>query len=158
MATRFASWQFYHAAQKVMGRERLSKLYTRSARLVTYWAADPRFVDVRHRNPLDRIRDMIVEMDLLGAGDIARAAIDFLAEPLGGRFVETEPTRSDKGTVDGEAADIAIAAGRLIDNLREALADNSLDAAERIRVKELARVCQSEIDQLLDAAGVHGRD
>lgn len=151
------TWQIYHAAHKVLGPE-LSKLYTRSARLVAYWAADPRFTDIQHRNPIDRIGDMLVQLDLRGAGDIARGAVDLLAQRLGGRFTETEPSRSDKGTVDGEAADIAIAAGRLIDNLREALADNALDAAERIRVKELARVCQREIDQLLDAAGVHGRD
>jgi hypothetical protein len=152
---RFESWQFYHAAQKIMGRERLSKLYTRSARLVTYWAADPRFVDVRHRNPLDRIKDMIVEMDLRGAGDIARAAIDFLAEPLGGRFTDTEPERSDKGTVEAEVTDVTVALGHFAGTLRDALADATLDAAERIRLKELARAVQREVDQVLDAAGVN---
>jgi len=154
MRSRLSSWQFYHAAQKVMGRERLSQLYTRSARLVTYWAADPRFVDVHHRNPLDRIRDMIIEMDLLGAGDVARAAIDFLAEPLGGRFTETKPERSDKGTVDGEAADVAVALGQLVASVREAMADDLLTPMERIRLRERARAVKREVDQLLDAAGV----
>ena len=151
------TWQVYHAAHKILGPD-LPKLYTRSARLVAYWAADPRFTDIQHRNPIDRVGDMLVLLDLRGAGDIARAAVDLLARRLGGRFVETEPARSDKGTVDGEAADIAIAAGRLVSNIREALADDTLSATERIRVKELARIAKREIDQLLDAAGVNAGD
>ena len=150
------TWQVYHAAHKVLG-PKLSKLYTRSARLVAYWAADPRFCDQVHRNPIDRVGDMLEQLDLLGHGDIARGAVDLLARRLGGRFTETEPSKSDKGTVDGEAADIAIAGGRLIDNIRDALADNTLDAAERIRIKELARCCKREIDQIVDAAGAHDR-
>ena len=149
------SWQVYHAALKVMGREYMSQLYTRSARLVTYWAADPRFTDVQHRNPIDRIGDMLEQLDLRGAGDIARAAIDMMAARLGGRFTETDPQRSDKGTVDGEAADIAMALGDLVKQTREALADQTVTVAERIRIKEAARVVQREVDQLLDAAGIH---
>ena len=101
------TWQVYHAAHKVLG-PKLSKLYTRSARLVAYWAADPRFCDQVHRNPIDRVGDMLEQLDLLGHGDIARGAVDLLARRLGGGFTETEPSKSDKGTVDGEAADIAM--------------------------------------------------
>ena len=147
------TWQVYHAAHKILGPE-LSKLYTRSARLVAYWAADPRFTDVQHRNPIDRIGDMLEQLDIRGAGGIARGAVDLLAQPLGGRFTETKPERSDKGTVDGEAADVAVALGQLVASVREAMADDLLTPMERIRLRERARAVKREVDQLLDAAGV----
>ena len=148
------TWQIYHAAHKVLGPE-LSKLYTRSARLVAYWAADPRFCDQVHRNPIDRVGDMLEQLDLRGHGDIARGAVDLLAQRLGGRFTETEPSRSDKGTVEAEVTDVTVALGHFAGTLRAALADDTLDAAERIRLKELARAVQREVDQVLDAAGVN---
>jgi hypothetical protein len=149
------SWQIYHVALKKLPSGTLQRIYRRSCRLVSYWAADPRYTDETKLNPLDRIRKMLAELDTAGYGDYARAAIDYMAEPLGGNFADTSLTKSDKGCVDGETADCMIALGKLADEVRFSLADNELDTTERIRIKEYARKVISEIEQLLDAAGVN---
>jgi len=149
------SWQIYHVAHKKLPKGRLQQIYRRSVRLVTYWAANPRDCDVTQRNPLDRIRLMLDELDMAGYGEYARAAIDYMAEPLGGEFAEKTVAVSDKGSVDGEAADLSVAAGTLIGEIRNALEDDRLDTAERIRIKEAARKAVQEIDQLLDATGMN---
>lgn len=148
------SWQIYHVALKKLPSGTLQRIYRRSCRLVSYWAADPRYTDEQKRNPLDRIRKMLAELDTAGYGDYSRAAIDYMSEPLGGVFAKNRASKSDKGSVDGETADCMIAMGKLADEVRFALSDNELDTAERIRIKEYARNLIGEIEQLLDAAGM----
>lgn len=148
------SWQIYHVALKKLPAGTLQNIYRRSCRLVNYWAADPRYADETKRNPIDRIRLMLAELDTAGYGDYARAAIDYMAEPLGGEFAIKSGVKSDKGCVDGETSDCMIAMGKLADEIRFALADDELDSAERIRIKEYARKLNEEISQLLNAAGM----
>ncbi len=148
------SWQIFYIAHKKLPPGRLQNIYRRSKRLVAYWAANPRDCDVTHRNPIDRIRLMLDELNLIGYGEYARAAIDYMAEPLCGEFSDKASAISDKGSVDGEAADLSVAAGSLIAEIRSALEDDLLDTAERIRIKEAARKAIQEIEQLLDAAGM----
>lgn len=134
---------------------RLQQIYRRSVRLVTYWAANPRYCNETKRNPLDRIRIMLEELDAAGYGDYARAAVDYISEPLGGEFSCQQKSKSDKGNIDSEAADLSVAAGTLIGGIREALEDGQLDTAERISIKQMARDAIKEIEQLLDAAGMN---
>jgi len=148
------SWQIYNVALKRLPAGTLQRIYRRSCRLVHYWAADPRYADETKRNPLDRIRQMLAELETAGYGDYARAAIDYLSQPLGGEFVAHGAVVSDKGTVDGEAADCMVAMGKLADEIRFVLSDGLLDSAERIRIKEYSRILINEIAQLLDAAGM----
>lgn len=148
------SWQIYFIAHKKLPAGRLQNIYRRSKRLVAYWAANPRDCDVTHRNPIDRIRMMLDELNMAGFGEYARAAIDYIAEPLGGEFAEKETSVSDKGTVDGESVDTSLAANNLISEIRDALEDDLLDTAERIRIKEAYRNVLIEAQQLLDAAGM----
>lgn len=148
------SWQIYYIAHKKLPTGRLQNIYRRSARLVAYWAANPRDCDVTHRNPVDRIRMMLDELNMAGYGEYARAAIDYMAEPMFGEFAKRLTAVSDKDSVDGEAADLAVASGKLITEIRSALEDDLLDTAERIRIKEAARKAIQEIEQLLDAAGM----
>lgn len=149
------SWQIYHIAMKKLPPGRLQQIYSRSCRLVTYWAANPRYCNETKRNPLDRIRIMLEELDAAGYGDYARAAVDYISEPLGGEFSCSKTAESDKGNVDGEAADLSVAAGTLIGGIREALEDGKIDTAERISIKQWARDTIKEIDELLDAAGMN---
>ncbi len=148
------SWQIYHMANKKLPPGRLQNIYRRSARLVAYWAANPRDCDVTHRNPIDRIKMMLEELAAVGFEEYAKAAIDYMCEPMGGEFASKNPAKSDKGTVDGEAADLSVAVGGLIGEIREALENGSVDTAERIRIKDAARKAIVEIEQLLDAAGI----
>ncbi len=148
------SWQIYNVSLKKLPAGTLQRIYRRSCRLVNYWAADPRYVDENKRNPLDRIRQMLAELDTAGYGDYSRAAIDYIATPLGGEFAEKSAAKSDKGSVDGETSDCMIAMGKLADEIRFALSDGHLASADRIRIKEYSRKLISEVEQLLDAAGV----
>ena len=152
--SKFESWQIFKVAIKKLGSPALQRIYTRSSRLIYYWAADPRDVDKHERNPIDRIRDMLDAMDDVGKGEYARAAIDYMAEPLGGKFADVKVSVSDKEDVDGEIADISIALGDLAARIREAYADGVLDTAERIRIKDAARTIKQGVEQLLDAAGI----
>ena len=148
------SWQIYHVALKKLPAGTLQRIYRRSCRLVHYWAADPRYADETKRNPIDRIRQMLSELDTAGYGDYARSAVDYMAEPLGGEFADKPGIKSDKGNPDGETSDCMIAMGKLADEIRFALADDTIDGAERIRIKNYARTVIAEVAQLLDAAGV----
>jgi hypothetical protein len=148
------SWQIYDVAQKYLPTGTLQRIYRRSCRLIYYWAADPRFANETKRNPIDRTRQLLAELKRAGYSDEAEAAIDFMAEPLGGEFAAKETAKSDKRNVDGETADCMVALGKLADEIRYALADNHLDTAERIRIKSYSRQVISEVEQLLDAAGV----
>ena len=150
----FESWQIFKVAIKNLPPSTLQHIYPRSTRLIYYWAADPHDTDKSERNPIDRIRDMLDALDDIGKGEYARAAIDYMAEPLGGRFVDIETSPSDKEDVDGEIADIAIALGELATRIREASIDGVFDTAERIRIKDAARTIKQEVEQLLDAAGI----
>lgn len=151
---KFESWQIFKVAIKNLTPSTLQHIYTRSTRLIYYWAADPHDTDKSERNPIDRIRDMLDALDDIGKGEYARAAIDYMAEPLGGRFVDIETSPSDKEDVDGEIADISIALGELATRIREASIDGVFDTAERIRIKDAARTIKQEVEQLLDAAGI----
>ena len=148
------SWKIYHVALKKLTPGKLQKIYRRSSRLVSYWAADPRYCEETKRNPLDRIRVMLEELDLAGAGDYAQAAIDYMAAPIGGHFAFKEQAISDKGTIEGETADIAIALGKLADEVRFAMEDDKISTVERIRIKKYALNLKRQVDELLNAAGI----
>ena len=119
----FGSWQIFRIANRHLPKGRFQKIFTQSSRHLYRWAADPRCCEQTAKNPIDRIRILLDEINIAGYGDYARAAIDYMAEPLGGRFIDTNPARSDKGTVDGEIADVAVSIGSLSDLIRSSLAD-----------------------------------
>ena len=80
------SWQVFHVALKMLPPGQIQGIFRRSTRLVNYWAADPRYCEETRRNPLDRIRELLEALDIAGAGDYARWAIDYMAAPLDGHF------------------------------------------------------------------------
>lgn len=131
--------QFYRVAAKRIPQKILHNIYgPKSGRTFRGWAAD-RYCETRNRTPLERLRMTIEEMDLAGYGDYARAAIDYLAEPLDGHFADNEPARSDKGTIEGEIVDATVTSGRLADHARQSVADGVLDAEEKVRLKDFYR-------------------
>ena len=150
------SWQVFHAALKKLPKGVIHNIFRRSASLVSQWAANPKYCECTKRNPIDRIRLMLEEMDTAGCGEYARWSIDYMAEPIGGRFEPLNPACSDKKSVDGEVADVAVRFGTLADEIRKAMADGSLDVDEIAVIKEHARELKSEVDQLLDAVGIIG--
>ncbi len=143
------TWQVYATAVKVLSASFLQKLYTRSYSLIKSWAAGP-WCEKRNRNPLDRIILMLRELDIHGRGDVARAACDIMCEPLGGRFAYFPDAETDKGSIDGEAADATIALGDLVQTCRSALADGEVNGQEKAEIIESLRTVQNELNQMLD--------
>ncbi len=152
---RFESSFVFAAAKKYLPKGSIQKLFTKSTRLFNMWATDPRTSAIVARNPIDRIRILLNELDDVGQGQISRAAIDYMAEPLGGQFAENGSVVSDKGTVDGEIADISIALGDLGTEVREAIKDGKINPDERRRIVEAARNAKRQVEELLDAAGMN---
>lgn len=154
------SWQIYAYAHKVLPKGFLEKLYSRSPRLVYMWAADPATTDSNERNSIDRLRILLRELDLAGYGHVAHAAIDLMAAPLGGRFEPFPEPDGGRKCVDGEAADAAVALGRLIESCRAAIEDGHTEADELDAILERFRDTRKQLDELMDAArtaGVKGK-
>jgi hypothetical protein len=150
----FQSSIIFNLARKKLPPGTVQAIFSRSTRLVDYWSADPRTCEETRRNPLDRVRMLLDELDSAGYGDYARAAIDYMAEPLGGRFCDTSPAASDKGTVAGEVMDATICLGQLAGTIETALSDRCLSDREKIEIKGAARRLVVQIEQLLDVVGV----
>lgn len=152
----FESWRVFKVAKKHLEPGALQRIYSKSTRLLDMWAANPNHCEITARNPLDRMRLLLDELDSAGFEDYARAAVDYLAEPLGGQFALFGHDKSDRDDVDGELADLFSTGGMFSTRLREALADGHLDTAERITLKQMARQVILELNQVLDAAGMKG--
>jgi hypothetical protein len=150
------SWMVYKAAIKYLPSGAIQNIFRKSTRLIYMWAANPEECEVVARNGLDRMRMFLDALDTYGGGDIAREAIDYLAEPLGGHFAPFGNEVSDRQDVDGELADLFSAGGIFSAKLREALSDGTITPAERITIKEHARQVARELNQVLDAAGMKG--
>jgi len=143
------SWQIFSYALDELPSGFLLRLFTRSYPLIQSWAAGP-MNEVRHRNPIDRIAIMLAELKKAGRGDVARAAIDIMALPLGGHFTFFENTQSDKGNLDGEATDATIALGRFLETCREALGDDTVSVDELMGILDRLRFVQDELNQIMD--------
>lgn len=154
--SKFESWRIFKIAKKHLPSGSLQRIYRRSTRLVDMWAANPNHCEITCRNPIDRIRMLLDELDTAGCEEYARAAIDYMAEPLGGHFCSFAEVMPDKGTVDGEIADLFSAGGLFSAKLREALEDGHITSAERIMIKESARKIIKELHEVLYEAGIKG--
>lgn len=147
------TWQVFSYALKALTPGSLQRIYTRGVRHVYKWAANPACCECTERNPLDRIGLMLTELDYAGYGHVARAAVDILAAPLGGRFQPIEPAVSDKGTVDGEIADCLGALSGLAETVRRAAADGRVTASELVDIWEAVRALSRQVEELIHAAG-----
>ena len=152
----FQSSIIFKIARKKLPAGTVQGIFSRSTRLVDYWAADSRYCEETRRNPIERIRMLLDELDSAGYGDYARAAIDYMSEPLGGCFTCTTPSTSDKGTVAGEVMDATICLGNLAKIIEEALADNQISDREKVEIKGEARRMVVQIEQILDVVGIGG--
>ena len=94
------SWLIFHVAFKKLDKQKLWKIWRRSTKPekinddsfnvtmeeIRKWTANPDYSEEYARNPLDRMRLFLDELDNVGQGEYARAAINYMAEPLGGEF------------------------------------------------------------------------
>lgn len=148
------TWVVFHNARKYLDRGTIQGIFTQTSRHFDRWAADPKYCAETARNPLDRLGMLLTALDDAGKCDVARAAVDWLAGLISGRFTDAETAKSLTGDMNAEAADIPEALGDMSRIVRRAQADGVVDPAERIRIKEARRKLNREIDEFLDAAGV----
>lgn len=129
----------FHNARKYLDRGKIQAIYTQTSRQFDRWAADSRYCAVTARNPLDRLEMLLAALDDAGKGDVARAAVDWLAQSVGGRFCNDPADISEPGQVDSvicETMDrMSSARGASI----EALKDGVITTEERIRIKHRLR-------------------
>lgn len=148
------SYQIFSYAYKILSVDTVRTI-TGKNRSTVYGYAAPPTNEIHLRNPIDRITDLLEEIDAAGRGDVARAAIDLMAAPLGGRFEPFPVVTSTKGSVDGEAADAAVALGRFISTCREAVKDGSVSTEEQSTILESLRIVRRELDEIYDVLRAH---
>ncbi len=148
----YQSHQIFHIARKALSDGQMHEIFGRTTRYMQMWAADPRHCEVTRRNVLDQVALFLDALDDHGRRDVAHAALDLLAAPLGFAVVEKDKTTvSDKGCPDLELADLAVAIGELGARIREARKDGRLETTEIIRIRKAHDAARQELDQLLDA-------
>lgn len=143
------SHDFFSECRNVLNAGALQNLFRVKQTTIYLWGAPPTN-EYQQPNPIDRLRRLFAELAAAGRAELGRAAIDMLARPLGGQFAPLPGAKSDKGDLDGEAADAMVSLGRLIEDSRAALADGRVDARETARIRERLRAVQGELEQLFD--------
>jgi hypothetical protein len=152
----YQSHQIFHIARKTLSEGELHAIFGRTTRYMQMWAADPRHCEVTRRNVLDQVRDLLNALDDHGRGEVSRAALEYLAGPVGLRVCCGTGAISDKGCIDGEIADLTRSLGHLATVIEISREDGQIDTAELLRIKKSAIELKNGVDQLLDAAGIKG--
>ena len=143
------SWQIFKCAHEILPKGAIHNIYRRSTRLVQYWAANPRYAKSLP-NPIDHTAALLDELSVFGYGHVARAAIDLMAQPLGGHFQPFAKEKSDKHSLDGEAVDVTVALSKLVETARGALSHGRVERCELTEILEKMRTVKIELDQLFD--------
>lgn len=77
------SWQFFAAARKHLGPQAVTAIFgKRNARTAYMWGQDPAYTVDRSRDPLEALWHVMSELDTIGRGDVARAAVAYLCSAL----------------------------------------------------------------------------
>lgn len=152
----YKSHQIFHIARKTLSDGQLHSIFGRTTRYMQMWAADPRYCEVVRRNVLDQVRDFINALDDHGRGDVVRAALEYMVGSLPFKVCDDGGAVSDKGSIDGEIADLTRALGRLATVIEVAREDGVIETDELIRIKRAAGELKRGVDELLDAAGIKG--
>jgi len=156
MSNKIESHQIFHIARKVLSESEMYSIFGKTTRYITMWAADPKCCEVTRRNPLDQARLFFDALDDHGRRDVVAAAMEYMVGNTGFDIRDELPCCSDKGSVDGEIGDVAVAVGNLITHVRAAVADKEMSIEERILIKKTILSLFEECRQLLDAAGIKG--
>ncbi len=99
------SFEVYDRARKILKNEMYEIYGNRSARMIDYWAQDPKFCADPKRNPIDRLEKLLVRLSNAGSADVAVSALRILAGRLGCEVVEREEVIPDRPTLLGEIID-----------------------------------------------------
>lgn len=140
------SWQIFHAARKFLSVERIVLIFgKKNARSVYTWAQDPRVTDDRCKDPLEATHTMLQDLDAIGRGDVARAAIDYLSTAIDhhDQFLaavhDLKPTISEEILADFQAVSIYARSIESCENIDivDALRQGAIDEINRTHAKFL---------------------
>lgn len=146
--------QIFSASAKVLGKTYLHKLWNRSEREIYRWGADPDHCQDTAKNPLDLLRIQLERLQEVRRDDIVQAAATILFAPLG-YSVQPTDIHSDRGTPEAEFLDVSAEMGKLADVLRISLADDRIDADERMALTEQANRLIQQCEELKDAVRIN---
>ena len=141
MKTKFnlkETWQFFKQVNHIFGIRYLIKLYSRKKTAVYSWCADPKYCVTNKRNPLDRIRDIFVDLHKAGKTDIAIAAINLLLESVDYETIPFKETKSVNSNIKDECLNNFQAMAKLQEVL---LSDKTPE-----QVRSLGRKLKEQID------------
>jgi len=141
MKTKFnlkETWQFFKQVNQIFGIRYLIKLYSRKKTAVYSWCADPKYCVTNKRNPLDRIRDIFVDLHKAGKTDIAIAAINLLLESVDYETIPFKETKSVNSNIKDECLNNFQAMAKLQEVL---LSDKTPE-----QVRSLGRKLKEQID------------
>ena len=83
MPKKLETWQIWHALKKALGETFLMAVMgKKNARTIRLYSQDPRTTEDRCKDPLEALHIIFSEADLIGRGDLARKAIDYLHTSL----------------------------------------------------------------------------
>lgn len=78
------TWQIWHALKKTLGESFLMQVMGKSnARTIRMYSQDPRTTDDRSKDPIEALHIIFSEADMIGRGDLARKAIEYLLTAVG---------------------------------------------------------------------------
>ncbi len=102
---RMRPWQFFANSAKLLGMGYLTKHFHKNAGYLSKWCADPKWNQDARPNPLDKIRDMGIELDDIGRTDVALIAINALAESIGFEAQPLNEPTPDRDDIRDEILD-----------------------------------------------------
>lgn len=142
-------------AIKTLGVKKVSKIFGVSDRHVYSYAANPLTCEYKSlSNPIERVQALIYELWLVGREEEAEAFIDIFARQIQCRCQRIGEIESDKGSVDGEIADLVIQVGELSRIVRDAIKDGKITREERISIHDVLNKVKTEAEELASLVGV----
>ena len=133
------TWQFFHAAKKILGDSFLQKVYKKSLRQIYRWSANPDFCEDTEKNPLDRIKIILGRLVEIGREDVAYSAVQMLAEVLDCELVSKNHPTPDKSTIEDECLDDYPTITAFHNAIRE--------GKDKLVVQELLRRAKGELEE-----------
>jgi hypothetical protein len=94
--------QVFQEANKTLGLGYMAQHWKKSRRQIYSWSADPDHCEVHYVNPLEKIKLMLMEMQVKGEEEIIESALQLLAIPLGYKVspIKTPPHVSKEKSED----------------------------------------------------------
>lgn len=144
------TWQIFHFVKEKFGKEYLLKLWGyRNAVMIYEWCMDPAFTENARPNPIDKLIQMIEDLNAFGYRDIAISIVKLLARPLNLEVTEAnpEPTKD----ILSEFLDIPKVFGEISKTFQEIIADGEITEEEALLLEEAVDELIKEAKELKNA-------